>query len=175
MVLSSVEHGGSVEGDALKLGLLADAVQGQQTLADRALEQLRAHTSGLDEIVRDVIRQTLLEELQTLADDSQRARVALQRLQHATGVRLLAYGLALAVPGSVLPVALVWHALPSYAEVSALTAQRAGLAEEIARLTREGGRTELRHCGAARRLCVQIDGSAPSYGAGGEFRVVKGY
>jgi hypothetical protein len=164
-----------VEGDALKLGLLADAVHGQQALADRTLEQLRAHTTGLDEVVRDVIRQTLLEELQALGEESARAREALQRLRRATGVRLLACNLALSLPATVLPVALVWHALPSYAEVSVLSAQRTSLAGEIARLTREGGRTELRHCGAAQRLCVQIDRSAPTYGEGGDFRVVKGY
>jgi hypothetical protein len=164
-----------VEGDALKLGLLADAVHGQQTLADRALEQLRAHTTGLDDVVRDVIRQTLLEELQALGEDSERTRMALQRLRRATGMRLLACNLALALPATVLPVALVWHALPNYAEVNALSAQRASLVGDIARLNREGGRTELRHCGAAQRLCVQIDRDAPAYGRAGDFRVLKGY
>jgi hypothetical protein len=79
-----------IEDDTLRLGLLAEAVQGQQTLAGTALERLREHTAGLDAIVREEIRHTLVEELRSLGDDSRRAGAALRRLQRAAGVRVLA-------------------------------------------------------------------------------------
>jgi hypothetical protein len=34
---------------------------------------------------------------------------------------------------------------------------------------------ELRRCGDAQRLCVRVDRSAPAYGAGADFFIVKGY
>jgi len=34
---------------------------------------------------------------------------------------------------------------------------------------------QLRHCGAARRLCVRVDRGAPLYGEAADFLVVKGY
>jgi hypothetical protein len=164
-----------IEDDTLRLGLLAEAVQGQQTLAGTALERLREHTAGLDAIVREEIRHTLVEELRSLGDDSRRAGAALRRLQRAAGVRVLACCLSLALPASALPVVLLWRALPSAAEMSALAAQRETLVADIGRLDRHGGKVELRRCGPAQRLCVRVERSAPSYGEAGDFLVVKGY
>ena len=48
----------------MKLGLLMEAAQAQQGLAAQALERLREHTAGLDAVVREEIRATLIEELQ---------------------------------------------------------------------------------------------------------------
>ena len=48
------------EEETLKIGLLMEAVQAQQTLATSMLERLREHTAGIDAIVREEIRATLV-------------------------------------------------------------------------------------------------------------------
>ena len=49
--------------DTMKLGLLMEAAHAQQALAENALERLKAHASDLDDIVREEVRRTLVEEL----------------------------------------------------------------------------------------------------------------
>jgi len=163
-----------LENDTMKLGLLLEAAQAQQTLAAGALERLREQTAGLDAIVREEIRATILEEMQSLADDSRRAAQALRSLHKTANLRLLASGAAMITLSALVPCAIASWWLPSRAEVAALRAARDQLTTNIERLTRQGGRVELRHCGPAQRLCVRVDPSAPPYGEG-DFRVVKGY
>ena len=57
----------------MKVGLLMEAAETQQALAAAALEQLREHAAGLDGIVREEIRSTLIEQLGALEEDSRRA------------------------------------------------------------------------------------------------------
>jgi len=67
-----------------------EAAQEQQTLATTTLDRLREHTAGIDAIVRQEIRATLLEELQALDEDSRKAAEALRRLQRTVNLRLIA-------------------------------------------------------------------------------------
>jgi len=164
-----------MEDETLKLGLLMEAAQSQQTLAATALDRLREHTAGLDAIVREEIRATLLEELRALTDDSRRTAEALRRLQRAANLRLIAWSAAVLTLSSLVPFASAWWLLPTRAEIQALGAKRDELTANIARLTRQGANLELRHCGTAQRLCVRVERSAPAYGAAGDFLVVKGY
>jgi hypothetical protein len=76
---------------------------------------------------------------------------------------------------AIFPLGIAWYLLPTRADLQALAARRTELAADVARLTHQGGKVELRRCGAAQRLCVHVDRSAPAYGEGGEFLVVKGY
>lgn len=164
-----------MEDDTMKLGLLMEAVQAQQALAASALDRLREHTAGLDTVVREEIRQTFIEEMQALAEDSRRAAEALRRLQRAANMRLLLWMAVMVSVAAIVPFAVGWYLLPTRADVATLSARRDELAAGIARLTRHGGNVELRHCGAAQRLCVHVDRSAPAYGEAGDFLVVKGY
>jgi len=164
-----------MEDETLKLGLLMEAAQSQQTLAATALDRLREHTAGLDAIVREEIRATLLEELRALTDDSRRTAEALRRLQRAANLRLIAWSAAVLTLSSLVPFAIAWWLLPTRAEIQALGAKRDELTANIARLTRQGANLELRHCGTAQRLCVRVERSAPAYGAAGDYLVVKGY
>ena len=164
-----------IEDETLKVGLLMEAAQAQQALAANTLDRLREHTAGIDAIVRQEIRATLLEELQSLEDDSRMAAEALRRLQRTANLRLIAWsGIVLSV-ASLLPGAIAWWLLPTRAEIDALGARRDELTANVARLSRQGGNLELRHCGATQRLCVRIERSAPAYGAAGDFLIVKGY
>src|SRR5256885_6807294 len=73
----------AVEDLSMKVGLLMEAAETQQALAAAALEQLRAHAAGLDGIVREEIRATLIEELGALDEDSRRAGESLRALKQA--------------------------------------------------------------------------------------------
>jgi len=164
-----------MEDDTLKLGLLMEAAQAQQTLAAKTLERLSEHAAGLDAIVREEIRATLLEEMRALGDDSKRAAQALRKLQRTASVRLVGWGAVIMSFAGLLPFALTWSLLPTGTEVQSLAARRDELTANIARLSSQGGNVQLRHCGAAQRLCVRVERSAPAYGTTGDFLVVKGY
>jgi len=164
-----------IEDGTMKLGLLMEAAQAQQTLAANALDRLHDHTAGLDAIVREEIRATLLEEMQSLADDSRRAAEALRGLTRMANLRLLTSSVALLALSALVPCAIAWWWLPSRAEVAALDSRRERLTAGIAQLAQQGGRVELRRCGPTQRLCVRIDRSAPAYGDAADFRVIKGY
>ncbi|MBS0366296.1 MAG: hypothetical protein JSR67_10795 [Proteobacteria bacterium] len=159
----------------LKLGLLMEAAQGQQAVAATALEGLRAHTAGLDAVVRDEIRATLVAEFRELHQDTQRAAQALARLRRVAGLRTVLWSALLSVTTVVVPLTLGRVLLPSPAQVEALRATRAGLEASVERLRQAGGRVDLRKCGATRRLCVRVDRQAPAYGEAGDYRVVQGY
>ncbi len=160
---------------SLKLGLLMEAAEAHQALAEVALERLREHTGGLDAIVREEIRSTLTEELSALGEDSRRAAQGLRALKQAASLRLAAWSAGVTALSAAIPFGAAWWLLPSRAEIATLRATRDELTTHIARLTQQGGKVELRQCGAARRLCVRVDHGAPPYGETSDFRVVKGY
>jgi uncharacterized protein involved in exopolysaccharide biosynthesis len=164
-----------MEDSLVRLGLLMDTAQSQQELAAAALARLNEHTRGLDAVVRETISHTLLEELQSLADDSRDTAQALRELRRALGGRLALWSGALATLSAAVPLALSWWLLPTPAEVAALRTSRAELAGEVARLTAQGGRVQLRRCGDTQRLCVRVERTGPVYGESGDFLVVKGY
>ena len=165
----------AVEDETLKVGLLMEAAQAQQALAATTLDRLREHTAGLDAIVREEIRVTLIEELRALTQDSQHAAAALRRLHRSANVRLIGWGAVVLSIAATLPCALGWWLLPTRAEIEGLAARRDELSANIARLARQGGKVEFRRCGAEQRLCVRIERGAPAYGATGDFLVLKGY
>ena len=164
-----------MQDQTMKLGLLLEAAHAQQTLAETSLERLSAHVRDLDDIVREEIRRTLVEELQVLGNDSQHAAEALRALGRAANLRVTLWSIGITTLCSVIPLAEAWWILPSPAEIAALRSKRAELASNIAGLEQHGGRIELRRCGAADRLCVRIDRHAPAYGEAADYLVVRGY
>ena len=144
-------------------------------LVAAALDRLREHTSGLDAIVREEIRSTLVDEMRALEQESRRAGEALRSVQRTANMRFVLWGVAVVAATALVPLGLAWSMLPSRAEIEALSKRRDELVASIERLTRQGGAIELRHCGKTLRLCVRVDRSAPSYGEGADFLVVKGY
>jgi len=65
--------------------------------------------------------------------------------------------------------------LPSAAEISALQSRHDELTVKVSKLEQRGGRIDLRQCGAALRLCVQVDLKAPKYGDKADYYVLEGY
>jgi hypothetical protein len=160
-------------------GLLMETAQTHQGLVDSALERLRAHTHGLDAVVREEIRRTLVEELQTLVNETGGAARALRALRHAANLRSAAWSVGIATLSSALALCMLFGAahtlLPSRSEIAALTMQRDNLAAAVARLERQGGRVDLRRCGDSQRYCVRIDRKAPAFGQHGDYLIVAGY
>lgn len=164
-----------MQDDTMKFGLLMEAAHAQQSLAETSLEQLRTYMGGLDSIVRDEIRRTLVEEIQVLGEESRRAAESLRRLGRSANSRMALWSVGLTVVCSVVPMIAQWWFLPSQGEVTSLRSKRDELAASVARLEQRGGRIDLRHCGGTEHLCVRIDRAAPAYGEAGDYFVVKGY
>lgn len=159
----------------MKLGLLLESAQAQQALAESLLETLKAHLSELPHLAREEIRATLVEELHALGEDSRQAAETLRQLRHVANLRVVLWSVGMAALSCAVPLAAAWWLLPSPREIESLRARREALAAAVAALAQQGGRVELRRCGAAQRLCVRVDRNAPAFGAAGEYLIVKGY
>jgi hypothetical protein len=158
----------------LKVGLLMESAQAHQKLAEGQLERLRAHTQDLDGVVRDEIRRTLVEELQMLTVEAARASRVLEKIRGG-GVRTAASSLLIAVLCTLVPMGIARWALPSAADIGLLRARRDELSANLSKLEQQGGRSEWRRCGEAKRLCIRVDRKAPVYGEKGDFLVIAGY
>ncbi len=162
--------------EAMKIGLLMEAAQAQQRLGQESLERLAQHTRDLDMIVRDEIRRTVAEALGSLASESRRATESLRRMRRAANLRTLLWTVSMrnrsaprsrwAKPGGCCPRKASWR-------LCARDAMR--LRPISARLEQRGGLARCRKCGARARLCVRVDRSAPAYGPGADYLVIKGY
>ncbi|MGA7537844.1 MAG: hypothetical protein WBW93_03650 [Steroidobacteraceae bacterium] len=161
--------------EAMKLGLLMEAARAQQSLSQESLERLAAHTRDLAALVRDEVGRTVAEELGNIAGESRRAAESLQGLRRAANLRVLLWTVCIAAVCSGVAMAEAWWLLPSRPEVAALQARRDALTANIARLRQRGALLEVRKCGERGRLCVRVDRSAPAYGPGADYLVVKGY
>jgi len=159
----------------MKFGLLMESAQAHQRLAESNLEKLRVHTQGLDMVVRDEIRRTLIEELQMLTVESKRASEVLQTIGRGAVLRGALWSIAIALFGAGIPITIMRWSLPSEHEVGLLRTRRDQMIASIAALEPQGGRIEWRHCGEKARLCVRVDRNAPHYGERGDFYVVEGY
>ena len=164
-----------MEDNTLKLGLLMEAAQAQQALAETTLEKLNAHMRDLDDIVRDEIRRTLVEELQVLGNEGRRAAEALRGLGRSANLRVFLWSVGITLLCTAIPLSAAWWFLPSQGELVALRSKRDELASSLARLEQRGARIDLRRCGGGDRLCVRVDRKAPAYGEAGDYLVVKGY
>jgi hypothetical protein len=164
-----------MEDETLKIGLLMEAAQAQQALAESVLEQLKGLMGTLDDVVRDQIRRALVEELQVLGIESQRAAESLRRLGRAANARMALWSVGLTLLCTAIPMCGQWWLIPSQHEIQALRLERNALAASVASLEGRGGRIDLRRCGGTDRLCVRVDRKAPAYGDAGDYLVVKGY
>jgi hypothetical protein len=159
----------------LAFGLLMESAQAHQRVAEHQLERLRQHTQELDGVVRDEIKRTLIEELKELSAETQQAVRSMQRAQRGAGVRSALWSVGVTTLCASIPVCVAEFILPSTQEIGVLRAQREQLSMSVAALQRQGGRIELKHCGADGHLCVRVDLKAPKYGEKADFYVVAGY
>ena len=161
--------------ETMKLGMLMESALAQQKMADDHLQKLKVHTRDLDQVVRGEIRQTLVEEFQSLAGESDRAARALRALQATPHLRGIIAGFGIMIACALMATLIAWRVLPSASSVAAQRAERDVLARNIADLERRGGKIEWRSCGDPGRLCVRIERGAPVYGLKSDYYIVKGY
>jgi hypothetical protein len=170
-----MSEGAPVDPETMKLGLLLEAAQSHQDLVGDSLKQLRAHTQGLDAVVRDEIRRAVIAELAELVEHCNSAAQAMRSLSRVVQLRSLWSGAVLAIlPGAAVS-ALIWWWLPTPARIASLRAQEQQLSENVQRLTQQGARIDLRRCGSGARLCVRVDRGAPAFGQHGEYLIVENY
>jgi hypothetical protein len=104
-----------------------------------------------------------------------RAAEKLSQIHRATGMRFALWSFGIVSACSLVPTVLTWMLMPSRAQMAQARQSLDQLSAGIARLSREGGRMDLRHCGEANRLCVRVDRKTPLYGENADYAVVKGY
>jgi hypothetical protein len=160
--------------DSVKLGLLMETAQTHQKLAEAAIEKLSEHTQALEAVARDQIQHALVDALKGVHAEAHRALEALQKMKRAANARVTLWTLGLTVTSVAIALFIGWWVLPTQAEIARLRTERDELASNIAVLNQRGARSDLRRCGAG-HLCVRVDLSAPRYGEGSDYLVIKGY
>lgn len=156
----------------LQSGLLMEAAQAQQKLAEDSLERLQTHLRDLDAVVRHEIRHTLNEALVGLTVESERAACALRRVGQRADLRILVWTVVVTVVSATVAVGLARWMSPSPARIAALRQRERVLLTRIAHLKSLGAGIELRRCGVHRRLCVRVERRGPAYGAHGQYLLV---
>ena len=159
----------------MSMGLLMESVQGQQKLAAQSLERLSSITGNLDAVVRGELRQAFVEEFQAVRAACREATDALQRVGRSANLRLALWMLGINAVLCAVPVVVAAIVVPSRAEIVALRREREELTAGVLRLQQQGGRIDLRSCGATRRQCVRIERATPAYGATADYFILKGY
>ena len=158
----------------MKLGLLTEAAQQHQRLAETGLARLEQQLRELDCAVRDEVRRSLQAELLALTSEGRRTAAALTAARRAVSVGAALWSLGVTACCCAAMVGTVMWWLPSRSEIDTLRVKRDGLAAAIAGLEQRGARLDVRRCGGSGQLCVRVDRKAPAYGSGGDYFVVKG-
>jgi len=159
----------------MKLGLLVETAETNQRLVGAMLTKLRQQTEGLDAVVREEIRQTLLDELRGVHVETQRAVQALRRIQRAANLRVVLWSAGIAAMCVAVSLAVAWWSLPSMTEIQGFRQQRDELLASVERLSKYGARADLQHCGDEHRLCIRVDVKAGRFGQHADYYVIDGY
>jgi hypothetical protein len=159
--------------DSVKLGLLIEAAQTHQKLAEAAIEKLNKQTQGLEAVVRDQIKRALADGLKTLDGETRGAVEALQTVKRAANARVTLWTLGLTAISASVALFVAWWILPTPAEIAALRTERDELAGNVSALNERGARADVRQCGTG-HLCVRVDLKAPRYGERSDYLVIRG-
>ena len=158
----------------MKLGLLVEAAERHQKLAEAAIAKLDKQTQGLRSAVADEVRQAVGEQMKFVQADAQRAVEALQKVKRGVNARVALSTLGATAISAGITLIVAWWVLPTRGEITALRAERDELASNVAVLNQRGARADLRRCGTG-HLCVRVDLKAPRYGEASDYLIVKGY
>ncbi|HEV2702716.1 MAG TPA: hypothetical protein VGV09_13870 [Steroidobacteraceae bacterium] len=156
-------------GQPEELRPILENVHAQQTKIHGLLATLDTRSRALDSTLGEAVQRAFMDAA------GLRAAATLSQVHRATGARFARWCCGIVSVCALVPVLLSWLLMPSPTRVLQARQSQTELSARVALLSREGGRMELRHCGAAQRLCVRIDRKAPLYGEGADFMVVKGY
>jgi hypothetical protein len=151
------------------LGRVLETVHAQQSQIHGMLATLDTRSRDLDSTMGEAVQRAFMSAA------GLRAAEKLSQIHRATGVRFALWSFGIVSACSLVPTVLTWMLMPSRAQVTQARQSLDQLSAGIARLSREGGRIDLRHCGEANRLCVRVDRKTPFYGENADYAVVKGY
>jgi hypothetical protein len=153
----------------VELGRVLETVHAQQSQIHGMLATLDARSRDLDSTLGEAVQRAFMDAA------GLRAAERLSQVHRATGVRFALWSFGVVSACSLVPTILTWMLMPSRAQLTQARQSLDELSAGIARVSREGGRIELRHCGEANRLCARIDRKAPFYGENSDYAVLKGY
>ena len=151
------------------LGRVLETVHAQQSQIHGMLATLDTRSRDLDSTMGEAVQRAFMDAA------GLRAAEKLSQIHRATGMRFALWSFGIVSACSLVPTVLTWMLMPSRAQVTQARQSLDQLSAGIARLSREGGRMDLRHCGEANRLCVRVDRKTPFYGEKADYAVVKGY
>jgi hypothetical protein len=101
-----IEDDDDVDDPEVSMGLLMEIAQSHQQLAEASLESLKEHAAGLDAVVREQIRRTLIAELRGVHVEAERAASSLRRVQKAADLRIVAWSIGIAVLSALIAAAV---------------------------------------------------------------------
>jgi hypothetical protein len=153
----------------VELDRILETVHAQQAQLHGMLASLESRSRDLDASVGEAVQRALTQPA------GLRAAEKLAQMQRASSVRLARWSFGVVSGCALVPALLSWMLMPSRTQLLQARQTFDQLSAAVAQLSREGGRIELRHCGAANRLCVRIDRKSPFYGESADFMVLKGY
>jgi hypothetical protein len=152
-----------------ELDRILETVHAQHTQLHGMLASLESRSRDLDASVGDAVQRALLQPA------GLRAVEKLTQLHQASSIRVARWAFGVVSACALVPALLSWMLMPSRAQMLQARQTFEQLSSAVAQLSREGGRIELRHCGATNRLCVRIDRKSPLYGESADFMVLNGY
>jgi hypothetical protein len=159
----------SVEATPVDLNQVLATVHAQQSQIHGVLATLDSRSRDLDATVVEAVQRALADAAGI------RAAEKLSQVHRATGIRFARWSFGIVSACALVPTILSWALLPSRAQLLQARQTQEQLSAGVEQLSRQGGRIELRHCGAANRLCVRVDRSSPFFGEHADFMVLKGY
>jgi len=133
------------------------------------LASLESRSRDLDASVVEAVQRALMQA------GGSRVAEHLAQVHRASSIRVARWSFGVVSGCALLPALLSWMLMPSRAQLLQARQTFDQLSAAVAQLSREGGRIELRRCGAANRLCARIDRKSPLYGESADFMVLEGY
>jgi hypothetical protein len=153
----------------IDLGRVLETVHTQQSQIHGMLATLDSRSRDLDSALGEAVQRAFMEAA------GLQAAAKLSQVHRATGVRFARWSFGVVSACALVPTILTWMLMPSRAQLAQARQSLDQLTAGIARMSSEGGRIDLRHCGEGDRLCVRVDRKAPFYGANSDYAVLKGY
>ena len=139
----------------IEVGRILETVHAQQSQIHGVLATLDSRARDLDSTLGEAVQRAFMDAA------GLRAAEKLSQVHRATGIHFARWSLAIVSVCALVPTGLSWILMPSRAQLLQARQTADQLSAQVALLTREGGRIELRQCGDAGRLCVRVDRKAP--------------
>jgi type VI protein secretion system component VasF len=117
------EEGDDLSDGRASIGLLMEIARTHQELAGATLARLREHTAGLDVVVREQIRRTLIDELRGVHLECQRAVESLRRVHRAADLRILWWSVLIAALSAAVAAMVGYETAHIWRELTRLSMQ----------------------------------------------------